>query len=708
MLVVCVILAAFGGRVLGYLAGAVLLGVLPGWLVLGHLLPRRACSAGARVVMAAGLSMCAAPVLLDALWRWTHDGQVMLVVWVAVLVGLGLILPAASRERVAARLAVLEGAPRWGWAAVACAWLGFWIVAAYWPGMWDDAPLLPVVHDFVKHHAVLFSLERRPLPLGNVFFAPAADEPHYYYHYFYLVPATLRLWTGGRVSIELAFGLHAAWVALTVVGLTVVLARRVGASGGQSVAVAVVTALVGGLDVIPAAALAYRLGHAVVTLDAWQTAVPYRVHNLANHMLWSPQHVHGLGVVLTAAVVASMFPRGRVWLWLGPVMGTALLGSSAQLAMVVLPAAGLWATAEAIRARRWWPVRYAVPALGWVGLATCVLGWPLVAGYWEMAGRYGGGLTWRWPENPAATLGRLVPPGPLANVLELPTLAVVDLGFRAMGAAAIGVVGWRRVLADPGMRMLVWSAVVGTAGMVVLRSDVHEYDYGLKVSMLVTMSVLAVAAGLAAGSAAPQRWWCAWGWESRRWWVRAGLTGSLIAGLAVGVYELPGYGLRRWANGLAVLRGSVQGAPDAEVVGRVLAERGAYGWLRQHLPEEAVVQAWPRGARAYLVRVAHRVMGVLDPGDSDVGVFRPPDPARMARAFASCLEAGASGDGRRLWETLRGLGVTHLFVGRLEREKWLGEGGARLADGVYFRQVYADGGTAIYEVRAEASEDQRR
>ena len=277
----------------------------PGRIVLDLLGMGAHSGAAWRVLISAALSLGACPLLLEGLWRLPHRHWVVLLGWWAVLCGLNVV----SRLR---RTGESTGPPppalfeKRGTKAFACV-LGLWLagcmVLTYWPSQRDGCPVAAIPHDYVKHHAILFSLEHQGLPLGNVFCADVAQQPYGYYHYFYLLPATLRLWSGDRIGIGLAFGLFGAAVALTVVGLIYLLAKRLSGGEGPAMLAASAASLVGGLDVIPLA----LQGRMVVTLDAWADQ-SFRIHNFYTQMLWCPQHVHGLTVLLLAVVLLSMAP----------------------------------------------------------------------------------------------------------------------------------------------------------------------------------------------------------------------------------------------------------------------------------------------------------------------------------------------------------------------------------------------------------------
>lgn len=75
------------------------------------------------------------------------------------------------------------------------------VFGSYWLRSAYDRVGTRTARDYVKHHAVLLSLEFHPLPLHNVFYAAGADIAYYCYKYHYYVRVALRprrRWLIGR------------------------------------------------------------------------------------------------------------------------------------------------------------------------------------------------------------------------------------------------------------------------------------------------------------------------------------------------------------------------------------------------------------------------------------------------------------------------------------------------------------------------------
>jgi hypothetical protein len=117
--------------------------------------------------------------------------------------------------------------------------------------------------------------------------------------------------------------------------------------------------------------------------------------------------------------------------------------------------------------------------------------------------------------------------------------------------------------------------------------------------------------------------------------------------------------------------------------------------MRESLPADAVVQAEP--ARGIVVpQLIDRQMGVLDPDQPHVLVFRPRDVRRMYDAFHDVQRAYETADAARAWELLRRWGVTHVLAGRSERRRY-GEL-SQFADGSFFEPLFQHQGSSVYRV----------
>jgi hypothetical protein len=647
-------------------------------------------SAG-RCVLSAVLSLAVSPPALDLIWRLTHRAWVVLGLWWMILCGLALWagrrkLP-ACRDRKARPL--FEHRATRKFALLLGTWLACCLVFTYWPDHRAGFPVPANPHDYVKHHAVLYSLQSGGLPLGNPFCADAADQPYYYYHYFYLLPATARLWAAGGLGIAAAFSFFGAATALACVALVYMLTKRLTGGDAPAAFAALTASLVGGWDVIPLA-----LQHkAVITLDAWAD-VPFRIHNLYTNFAWCPQHVHGLVVVLSAVLLLSAAPRARWWLVIGPILAASLAGTTVYLAFAVLGGLGLYAALDLLETKP--PTTTRRRRLGaWllVGLGGALLMAPQLSGYWEMSARYGDNLTTTWPRNSFALLGKLVSPGPLANLLDLPIMLLLEFGARFLACVLVGRAIYRRLWSDPGARLLMISSLVGLALFVVVRSGVHRFDYGFKIALFPLKALSAVLCGCLLGTAtAPARVWNPLGWRLRddyRGRLRKAIGGLLVVavlgGLPVGLYEAPLAAAHRFVR-----------PPDSWS-----AEKQAYRYVREQLPDEAVVQSYTGASRARLVQLASRQWGVLDPADSDVGVWRPPRAALLGNALRDVNQAAQTASPSEAYRLFQAHGITHVFVGLEERKHWAHLD--KFDHARYFKPVFRDENTAVYALAREAS-----
>jgi hypothetical protein len=666
-------------------AGIVLLLYAPGRLLADILRVRLCAGMAGRVLLAAALSLGTVPFALDLLWRTTHRGWVILLIWWAVLCVLVVLRGRRGPTEGRACDRLFEGRAVRVLAVLVGVWLTVCIVGAYWPAERAGYPIAAIPHDYVKHQAVLMVLGKWGLPLGNPFCAELAHEAYYYYHYFYLLPATVRLWTGNAVGIAAAFALFTAAVALVCVGLVYWLARRLTGSEGPAAFAALCASLIGGLDVIP---LALKRQF-VVTLDSWADQA-FRLHNVYTNYLWCPQHVLGLAVLLLAVALLSAAPRARWWLALGPVLMATLTGATAYLALAALVALAVYALYDVLASpgrdvSRWRALG------GWVviGVLGLVLMSPQVHGYVQMSERFGDGLSTEWPANSWALIGRLLPPGPLANLLDLPWRLLLEMGVGFVACVLVGRAWYGRLWRDSGLRLLLTCAVVGVVLMAVFRSGVHRHDYGFKVGLFAGQALAAILCGGMMTRAAHARWWNPLGWRLRkdyRGWRRA-LAGGLLAttallGLPVGLYEAPVSAVRRF----------VMNDPTW------MAEREGYRYLRDELPADAVVQTITGTQRAVLVQMAEREWGVLDPHNSDVGVFRPPDMEALDAVLEDVVRAGQTASSREAYELLRGRWVSHVFVGLAEREHWALLD--KFDDARYFNPVFRHGPVTIFALAA--------
>lgn len=679
-------------------AGLLLLCYLPGRLIVrGCGLADRWDVAG-RVVLAVAISLAVTPVVLNPVWHYTNGVWPLLgVVWLLLTLAYAWIeikrpvngqCLASPQQRLFDRTATKVVAVIVG-VLVAVATIG-----PYWPTELRGYPMPALIHDFIKHHGVLFSLQQRPLPLGNPFFADGAAGPVYYYHFFYLIPATVRAWSGS-LSIELAFGLQSALVGITTAGIFYLIVKRFTGGDGPATLAALLATAIGGLDIIPLV-IQHR---PVITLDAWAD-YPVRIHNLLNQMIWSPQNVQGVLISLVAVYVLSLKGWWKGWFILGPVLAAALVGSSVWVALGVLPGLVLFVAVEiAGQYRR--PRRAFQRLAGSLAVALLMLAAasPSLRGYAEMSLRQEKGLTVEWQYQSHALLGRLAPPGVLANLLDLPWVLVLELGPLLILPLLAPRRYWRRAWQDPGLRLLLLSAIVALLGFVCVRSNFQHNDFGQKI-MMVAMAAGAVLAG---GVLAPRMrratffnplGWTLHGQSPRQPRLRLACFVSviLLLGLPMGIYEAPLTAVRRYISKDSPLR--VIAHPIAL---RSAEEAAADRFLRHDLPAAAVIQAHWGTERLNLAQIARKQIGVTTL-EQDTMVFFPADAEAHQRALAEVVEVlEQPATARRCHESLGAHGITHVFVGSVERELWRGLD--KFADEHFFECVFRDDKTAVYALR---------
>jgi len=681
---------------LATIAALGLLGYLPGRLVARWTGLASRWDRPGRVLLAVALSLVVMPVVLNPLWHLTNARWPLLaVVW--ALLTLAHVADAwrrpGRRPPCPASARMFDHRATRITAAAIALLVMLATIGPYWPTELRGYPVPCLIHDFIKHHAVLFSLAQRPLPLGDPFFADAAAGPVYYYHFFYLIPATLRAWSG-HLSIELAFGLGSMLVALSTAGVIYLITKRFARGDGPAILAALLATAIGGLDVV--ALVIFR--QPAITLDAWADHV-VRIHPLLTQMIWSPQNVQGLLAMLLGVLLLSERGWWRGWLCWGPILGAGLVGSSIWVAAGTFPGLVLfvsWETCTRCPSARTATRRLAGAAA--VALLMAALAAPSLLGYAEMSRRIGKGLTLAWPYQWHAWLGRFAPPGVLANLLDLPWVLTLELGPTLLLPLCLPRAWWRRAWRDAGLRLLMMCALLAVAGFVTVRSHFTYNDFGQK-SMMVA---LAAGAVLGAGVVAPRRsranWWNPLGWrlwkQTRRHprrMLAAFVAGVLLLGLPQGCVQAPLTAVRRYLPATGPLRRIVR--EDQRLAA---TEAGGYRYLRNNLPPDAVLQADPGSERLKLAQIARRQLGVTVL-DRDTMVFYPADPTAHAVALREVTAAlSRPGPPGRCRDLLRAHHITHVFIGVLERQRWRGR--EKFNDPGCFAKLYDDGACTVLAV----------
>ncbi|MDX2199979.1 MAG: hypothetical protein SF069_13540 [Phycisphaerae bacterium] len=631
--------------------------------------------------LASGLVL--APVLLDVLWRFTNSRgalvamlvlpYVLRTVWRHFLADERAGTPRSSTREPQA-LSRQGSLPRMGLIGISL-WVGGCVFASFALPEWRGPVAPRAAQDYVKHHAIMMALETGPLPLRSPFYAAAPDEPYYYYHYAYLWPAALRILSFGTIPISVAFGLHSALVAVAFILLIFVIARRLTGSDGRALFAAACASIIGGWDVIPIAFQVLSQGRAIPAIfDSWIPS-PWRIHNLGTQFLWCPQHVHALLTLTLVGEWLARMPHSRAWLALGPLFAASIFGSSAFVSLTAFPAAAILALrslapqqptgSEGIAIIR----RFA--ALLWIAVASLALMMLQLPGYLEMGRRIGGGFTTAWDRLPVAILGRLAPPGVIANWLDAPWILFIDLGIVAVALAALAMGPARRFVRDPVLLLLLLAGGMGAIGTFTLHDRAHEFVYGFRVCVMALSAAGAIAAAFL--------------WPANRSarLAKIGIVYAVLLGLPVGLLELP----------LMASRALLRAAP-------LEADRGALTWIRANTPPNAVVQGDPI-SRFETVQLIDRRAAVLDPDNAHVQVFTPRDLPAMRAARDAARALFTSNDAAAIESTIRRLRVEYLLVGSAERALC---GECSIFDTLASLEIaYRDDAARVYRVRPESA-----
>ncbi len=550
-----------------------------------------------------------------------------------------------------------------------CTWIAICVMGAFWIPTAFDRATSNGTHDYVKHHAIVFSLNEHPLPLRNAFNDLNPETPYYYYEYHYTLAASIRAMAELKPSIAITFGLVSAVLAVVVIRLTFWISLTLTKSPGGALLSAACVSVLGGWDAIPVAIRALGGSTIPIILDTW-CPVAWRIHNFVTQYYWCPQHVAAVCTLMLTAYWLLQSPKGRWWLILGPCLGASVFGESVYVAIPVFVSTAIfcvhwWWRSDAGRGR----FLGAVLLIAAVGAAMMVV---QALGYHEMNNRFDGGLTFAWERFRYAFSGRILPPGPLANYLDAWWLAIVDFGIPGLGMLLINRTAWQRAWSLAGVRLLLISGAVGFIAMFTLRSSINPIDYGFRVSVMPTMVVAAILAG----------------GLMRTDWIRPSLRkarmpllilGALFA-IPVGLHEAP----------LEAARTLITKSPDQN-------DAAAYLYLRNETPTDAVVQAAPVDARVTLLQIISRQMGASFAGSWHVRVFWPPAGESLTLASELAESAYKTTDAKTAYELLKQMHVTHVLAGTVETDEYGPM--PQFEDATYFERVYSDEYARVYRLK---------
>jgi hypothetical protein len=644
-----------------------LLVVLPGTYALRLFQP--ACKTAGRKWLAIPMSLIIMGLALSYLWQWSNDRSTVLLT--VLIINAALILVTHLRPDSHGPPAPMFDTRRQRWFFTALlVWIGACVTLCYWLPAWRSVE--HPVGDYVKHHAVCWSLDRSPLPLQNVFFAAASDQPCYYYDQLYFIPAAIRILAGHTVSIPFVFGLVAGIVAITFIAMVYLLANDVIGSRHGALLATCCASIVGGWDIIPCVVKWIDIGRVFIVLDAW-CPIAWRIHNIMDNFFWCPQHEAALMMFLFCCRLLQINARSRWWLLVAPLAAVSIWGTSVYHAMITFPAAALYAMFEGYRAMATdrAALKRLLGAILLIGVAGAMAMIPRALQYHEMNARYDGGLTLQWERFPLALFGRLLPPGPWANWLDAPWMLLIDVGLGVLACLMISRQAWSRLWRNNGTRLLLITGSIGLVTMWLIRSSVNPFDYGFRHASRTVLIVGALCAGLLLQPHLLRSWA-----RRCRWPV---LMAGILIGLPVGLYQSP----------LMATRSLIESR-------RGLAEAGATRYIRQHTSTDAVVQTEPKKGAPF-VQLTDRRSAAVDPEDSHVNIFRPPDMTPVLEAYRDVQEDCQVESSRVAYEKLHKWGTTHLLIGHREQELF----GLmpQFNDAKWFEKVYDDQQVRVYRLR---------
>ncbi len=617
------------------------------------------------------LSITAVPVILTWTWRISNDRLIVL----CVLLAICLVPWLFHRKKIDIPLPFKETGKRHRWAMIAItAYIGFCVFASHYLPQAAGRTEVTAAHDYIKHHAILLSLERHPLPLHNYFYAAEKDTPYYYYEYHYYLPTAIRKLCGDAPSIPLAFGFTSATLAIVFLCMVHALAYSFLNSRTGAIIATACASIVGGWDAIPIAIKMLYGSAPVVVLDSWILS-PWRIHNLITQFMWCPQHVSAAVTLMLTAYLLHKKPGGKWWIIAAPIFGASIFGGSVYQAMVFFPAAAIYIITRLVRSRHDSKLlRREIAAIGLIALAGFALMAVQAWQYNAINERYPGGLTTSWDRMPWAFFGKALQPGVLANYLDAWWIILIDFGVGTLACFLVAKSYWSRLFNDEGMRLLTIAAIIGPLAMFTIHSSINPIDYGLRVTVIPAQIIAAITVGAALCTANVRS-------RIRRWSKPILITGMTL-GLPVGFYELPASALR------SVLKPRSAGT-DVKAI----------NYIKENTPLDAVVQGDPE-KRLTLTQLTDRATGVLDPFNAHVTVFQPVSRSRMIQAFEDVQNAFRTHDSRQAHQLLSKWGVTHLLIGEVERKSFADL--SQFNNDQFFHLLYNDPGACVYQLRPQA------
>ena len=619
------------------------------------------------------LSITAVPVVLAWTWRMSNDRFIALCTLLAIC-----LLPwIFNRKKIDIPRPFKETGKRHQWAMTGItAYIGFCVFASHYLPQAAGRTEVTAAHDYIKHHAMLLSLERHPLPLHNYFYAAERDTPYYYYEYHYYLPTAIRKLCGDVPSIPLTFGFTSAVLAIVFLCMVHALSYSFLSSRTGAIIATACVSIIGGWDAIPIAIKMLYGSGPVVVLDSWIPS-PWRIHNLITQFMWCPQHVSAAVTLMLTAYLLHKKPYGKWWIIAAPLFGASIFGCSVYQAMIFFPAAALYIITRLVRARHNSKLLQqeltAIALIALIGFALMVVqAWQ----YHTINERYPGGLTTSWDRMPWAFFGKALQPGVLANYLDAWWIILIDFGVGTLACFLVARSYWSKLFSDDGMRLLTIAAIVGPLAMFTVHSSINPIDYGLRVTVMPAQILAAITVGAALYSVNVRS-------RLRRWSKPILITG-MILGLPVGLYELPASALR------SVLKPRTSGT-DVKAI----------NYIKENTPLDAVVQGDPE-KRLTLTQLTDRASGVLDPFNAHVTVFQPVSRPDMIQAFEDVQNAFCTPDSKQAYRLLSKWKITHLLIGDVEHKSFSDL--SQFNDDQFFHLRYNDPGACVYQLQPQASD----
>jgi hypothetical protein len=279
-------------------------------------------------------------------------------------------------------------------------------------------------------------------------------------------------------------------------------------------------------------------------------------------------------------------------------------------------------------------------------------------------------VTVSWERFPYAFLGRLAPPGPLANWLEAPWLLPIEFGVGLIALFVVTGTIWRRLWTFRGTRLLMIASILAIAAVWVIRSDVNPFDYAYRMGTMLIFILMALCVGAMVESQNVRP-------RIRPIRIKLLIVG-IILGLPVGLYETPVLAVRTLLERKPAVR-----------------DTAALQALYEQASADDVVQGCPR-LRTGLAQLVNRQIGVLRPDDSHVNVLRPRNPERMQSAYEDVVAAFETESSRLAYELLRKWEIQYILVGTWEHKAY--DTCPQFEDPQWFETIYRDEVAAVYRL----------